>query len=201
MTETLSDLRDRLTTAQIDQKLERIRQNVQHMAALMEDTLQLTRIQSGRMDYRPVNADFHALCHSVIEEFEEAGSGRNRFVYSSPESPLIAKFDPRLMKQVTINLLSNALKYSPADKPVKVSLAQESSEIILSVTDQGIGIPEEDLQHLFEPFHRASNTGSINGTGLGLSITKQIVESHRGTITVESLVGQGSTFSVVIPVA
>ena len=98
---------------------------------------------------------------------------------------------------------SNAIKYSTDNGEVIVSVAceieQSSSWAVLRVKDHGIGIPADDLPHLFEPFHRAQNTGAIRGTGIGLAGCKQIVEAHRGTITVESIEGEGSTFTVRLP--
>jgi len=112
---------------------------------------------------------------------------------------VVANFDPRLMRQVINNLLLNALKYSPPEKTVQVTLSDTDQEFNLRVQDEGIGIPEDDLKHLFEPFHRATNVGTISGTGLGLSITRQSVELHGGTITVNSQLGAGTTFEVTIP--
>jgi signal transduction histidine kinase len=98
------------------------------------------------------------------------------------------------------NLVSNALKYSPADKSIWIDLSRDDARMVLRVQDEGIGIPDEDLKHLFEPFHRASNVGTISGTGLGLSITKHAVDLHGGTIVPESQPGVGTTFTVTLPV-
>jgi len=97
-------------------------------------------------------------------------------------------------------LISNALKYSAVTKPVYVTLAQNTNWIVITVKDEGIGIPTEDLKHLFEPFHRAVNVGTISGTGLGLSIMKQAVELHQGSVVVDSILDQGSTFSITLPI-
>jgi signal transduction histidine kinase len=105
------------------------------------------------------------------------------------------------MRQIISNLVSNAIKYSPEAKPIKVDLDFTGEALVLSVRDKGIGIPEADLQHLFEPFHRAANVGTISGTGLGLVITKESVELHGGTIEVVSQPGMGTTFTVSIPIA
>src|SRR5690606_32808653 len=96
--------------------------------------------------------------------------------------------------------LSNAVKYSPVEQPVTVTLAYADALLTLQVQDAGIGIPEHDLVHLFQPFQRASNVGAIPGTGLGLAITKEAIELHGGTISVNSTVGGGTTFTVRIPV-
>ena len=103
------------------------------------------------------------------------------------------------MRQIINNLVSNAYKYSSNGKPVTVQLAYAEEMLVLDVRDEGIGIPEADLHHLFEPFHRAANVATIPGTGLGLVITKESVELHGGVITVESQLGAGTTFTVRIP--
>ena len=109
--------------------------------------------------------------------------------------------DRKLMRQLISNLVSNAIKYSPAETVVRIQLSSRDAAVILTVSDQGIGIPEADLPHLFEPFHRAANVGTISGTGLGLVITREAVELHGGTITVESQQGVGTTFHVRIPIS
>lgn len=197
--ETLSAYWERMDSDKIIQKLKKISEMVIRMRDLMDDTLQLTKIQSGRFEFRPEPTDLDALCRETIEELDNQQDDRKRMVYNSQAAPLQVMLDLRLMRQVITNLFTNALKYSPADKLVSISLHREGDKVVLSVADSGIGIPGEDLQHLFEPFHRGSNTDLISGTGLGLSITKQIIEVHKGQIKVDSQVGQGTTFTVTIP--
>ena len=107
--------------------------------------------------------------------------------------------DKKLMRQIINNLLSNAVKYSPDSTPITLDLSKTDATLILQVSDRGIGIPEADLKHLFEPFHRAANVGTIAGTGLGLAITQESVEMHGGLLFVESQLGLGTTFTVQIP--
>lgn len=107
--------------------------------------------------------------------------------------------DGKLMQQIISNLVANAIKYSPEDKPIHVDLAFTATAVSLQVQDEGIGIPAADLPYLFEPFHRAANVGTIAGTGLGLVITKEAVELHGGTIAVASQIGLGTTFTVHLP--
>ena len=198
-TETLSYYRTKMAPEQIDSRLAKIRQQVIYMKAIMEDVLQLARMQSGRVEFMPIQGDFAALCQEIMEEFESQSLYRGRLIYASTVAPLLANFDPHLMRQVINNLVLNALKYSAAEKTVHIALLDEANQLTLRVTDEGIGIPPNDLKHLFEPFHRATNVGSISGTGLGLSIAKQAIELHQGTITPVSQVGLGTTFTVVLP--
>ena len=117
---------------------------------------------------------------------------------------LISDYDkgvctPRLLRQVIGNLLHNALKYSTAGQMVLIKVTQSECHFSITIKDEGIGVPQDDLKRLFEPFHRASNVGAIAGTGLGLSIALEAVELHGGAITVDSEVGTGTIFTVVLP--
>jgi len=197
--DSLAIYRDRMTPPQIDARIDRIRELVGYMKELMEDVLQLARIQADRAEFRPALGDFQSFCREIIEDFEGQEQFSGRIVYDGPDEPLQIAFDKRLMRHVVTNLIHNALKYSLDDQRVHVSIQQTEAQITLSVRDEGIGIPDADLKHLFEPFHRASNVGSISGTGLGLSITKRAVEGHGGTISVESAIDRGTTFTIVLP--
>lgn len=198
--DTLLNYRDRLTATQIDERLHRIRRTVLHMADIMEDILQLGRLQSERGHIQATMTDLDALVRSVIDELVHTAHGQDRIEYASSTAPLEVECDPRVLKQVISNLIANALKYSPPDKQAYVSLRLAGDRIVLTIRDEGIGIPKADLPRLFEPFHRAANTGQIGGTGLGLSITKQIVDMHHGEITVESEEMHGTTFTVTLPI-
>ena len=133
------------------------------------------------------------------DELAELPGNGDRIRYDCVPHPLPAVFDARLLQQAIGNLLHNALKYSPPDKVVHIALAEEGGQITLRIVDEGIGIPAEDLPHLFEPFHRAANVGAIHGTGLGLAIAKEAIELHGGAIAVESRVGVGTAFIVSLP--
>jgi signal transduction histidine kinase len=104
-----------------------------------------------------------------------------------------------LLRHIFSNLLSNALKYSPQGGRVLFRVTADEEGVLLEVSDQGIGIPEDELGHLFESFHRASNVGSIPGTGLGLAIVRNAVDMHGGSLTVRSQAGAGSCFTVRLP--
>jgi signal transduction histidine kinase len=103
------------------------------------------------------------------------------------------------MQHSLSNLLANALKYSGADSHVHLHLEDAENGVVISVEDRGIGIPESDIQHLFEPFHRASNVGNVPGSGLGLTIVQEFVSMHGGTIEVQSAEGHGTTMTMFIP--
>jgi signal transduction histidine kinase len=165
----------------------------------MDDVLLFSRMEAGHLEFNPITTDLDAYCKDIIEEFESTPDIRHPIIYSCNPQPLIIQVDLKLLRHILNNLLSNALKYSPEGKRVIFEVTVEEESFKIRVEDEGIGIPEEDLKHLFEPFHRAGNVGTISGTGLGLAITKQSVETHGGTIAVESEVGVGTTFIVTIP--
>ena len=108
--------------------------------------------------------------------------------------------DEKLLRQILENLLTNALKYSPSGSPIEFTLSYSTAQAVFQIRDQGIGIPEEDRQRLFEAFHRATNVGTIAGTGLGLAIVKKCVDLHKGQIVLESEVGVGTTFTITLPI-
>ncbi len=205
--ETLALLWDRMDKEKIDDRLNRIRDQVMQLTAITEDVLQLTRLQTGRSKFEPAPGDLDELCSLVVRDMAELPGYRDRIRYHCTQRPLPALFDARLLQQVIGNLLHNSLKYSPPEKGVRITLAhapnentgQDTGQITLCITDEGIGIPPGDLPLLFEPFHRAANVGAIQGTGLGLAIAKEAVELHGGTIAVESRVDVGTTFIVTLP--
>jgi signal transduction histidine kinase len=162
--------------------------------------LLLSRIQARKQEFRPVKQNIHAMLLSVIYEFQKRSDIRHQLLYTTNEKNCEMPLDAKLLRQVITNLLSNAIKYSPEDKAIEITLECTSAECVISIRDYGIGIPEQDLKHLFEPFHRASNVGTMSGTGLGLVISKEAIELHSGTINVESDINVGTTFIVNIPI-
>jgi PAS domain S-box-containing protein len=198
-TDTLTHYRDRMDKDQITTRLDKIRSQVNHMKDIMDDVLQLSRMQAGYMDFKPEQGDFEALCREIIEDFEVHTKPGNRIHFESAGIPLYAVYDKRLIRQALANIISNGLKYSPAENAVHITLSSEAERVIFKVRDTGIGIPTSELNHLFEPFHRASNVGTISGTGLGLSITRQAIERHGGTVSLESQLGIGTIVTVILP--
>ena len=165
----------------------------------MEDVLQLSRLQTRRSELNFSEFDLNLLCRQLIDELRSEFVVPHQIVYTFDESLQTVHLDKKLMRQAISNLLSNAVKYSPAGKPITLTVAQESGTILLEVRDQGIGIPEADIKHLFEPFHRATNVGTIAGTGLGLAIAKESVQLHGGELSVESKIDVGTAFTIRIP--
>lgn len=200
LTDTVITYRARLSDEQVEQRLYKIQAQIWHLRDIIEDVLQLARIQARRVEFNPVLLDLDSLCRSVVDEFESKPDFEHHIQYTCDTALHEVKLDRRLMRQVISNLVSNAIKYSPQGKIVMLNMDMRDDVLVLQVTDEGIGIPEADLKYLFEPFHRAANVGTIPGTGLGLVITKESIELHGGTIEVTSQVDKGTTFTVKIPI-
>lgn len=200
LVESLMHYRHRMTDEQVDQRFTRVKSQVSYLTEVMDDVLCLARLQSKQADFNPSVTNLDELCRTMISEFASRPDVHHHIQYScrGPQRPCL--LDERLMRQVFGNLLSNAIKYSPNVAQVAVHLDYQATAMVLSVQDAGIGIPDDAFRHLFEPFHRANNATKIAGTGLGLTITKESIERHQGTIAVDSVVGQGTTFTVTIPI-
>ncbi|MCX6049720.1 MAG: HAMP domain-containing sensor histidine kinase [Chloroflexi bacterium] len=199
LTETLRIYRLRLPDEQIEQKLGKIKEQVGHLKDVMDDVLQLAQLQARRTEFNPTQFNLDNLCQTILDEFQSQADVTHQLFYTCNDALREVELDKKLMRQLINNLISNAIKYSSSDKTIGVNLTYSDNAFVLTVHDEGIGIPAADLNHLFEPFHRAVNVGTISGTGLGLVIAKESVELHGGTITVESQVGVGTTFTVRIP--
>ncbi len=196
--ELLIRYRERMDVTQLDEKLRTIVAQVQYLTSVIEDVLDMSRMESAWAEFKPVSTDLDGLCRGIIDEFANRPEITHQIIFTSTPPPRLM-LDDRLMHRIITNLLTNAIKYSPSDTPIFVSLDTTADDMVLRVRDQGIGIPLADQKHLFQPFHRATNVGTIAGTGLGLSIIKRAVELHDGTIEVKSEVGIGTTFTISIP--
>lgn len=195
----IQDYGDRLDEAKTHKHLQRIQDSVTHMTQLLEDVLMLSRLEAGKLRLKLMPTSIDIFCQDIIEEVN-LSDGSSRIacqIQSMPTEPVM--LDQRLLRQILNNLLSNALKYSLPETTVYLQVVYQTNCFMLTIRDQGIGIPSEDLKHLFQSFHRAKNVGNIPGTGLGLSIVKKLVELHQGNITCTSQVNVGTTFTVSLP--
>ncbi len=180
--------------------LTRILNNVAHMTGLLNEVLLLGKIDAGHMECQPQELEAVAYITDLIEELELGGLfDRHELVVDIPECEVNLALDPSLIRMAVTNLVTNAVKYSREGTRIVIALAFDNSQLTLEVTDAGIGIPAEDLPHLFKPFHRAGNVDSRPGTGLGLTILKRAIDIQHGSISVRSTVGMGSTFTVTLP--
>jgi PAS domain S-box-containing protein len=198
--EVLRHYGDRLPQTERIETLDSIAAGVQRMSRMMDRVLLLGRADAGMLDFVPAQVDLPALCRRLVEE-ARTQHPESRCQLVARWGPGVGKgsFDEKLLRHIFGNLLSNALKYSPGGGDVSFQVQREGDEMLFEVTDHGIGIPPDEIAHLFESFHRASNVGAIQGTGLGLAIVKNAVEMHRGRIEVASELGRGTRFTVRLP--
>lgn len=172
------------------------------MARLLDEMLDASALQAGRtLELRQDHTDLVVQTEVAVEEAQRRTS-RHLILIESTVPALVGVWDEARLSRVLSNLLDNAVKYSPDGGEIVVRIWQEPATagwVALSVSDPGVGIPHDDLPHLFERFHRGHNVRNIRGAGIGLSGVKRIVEQHGGTIEIASSEGQGSTFTVRLP--
>lgn len=176
-----------------------IRTAIQRMTGLLDDVLTINRAEAGKLEFRPAPLELEKFCRDLVEELQLNAGNKHAISLVSQGQCTNACMDEKLLRHIFTNLLSNAVKYSPQGGTIHFEFACQNEESIFQVKDRGIGIPTEEQQRLFEPFHRAKNVGNIPGTGLGLSIVKRLVDLHEGRIEVASQVGNGTTFTVTLP--
>jgi len=173
---------------------------VHSITALINDLLDLGRIEAGfdiRKEILPISPIIHYAVDGLRGRASEKSMEMN--VEILDELPYVLG-NPVRLRQMANNLISNAIKYTPAGGKVSISARDEDGQIILQVADNGPGIPASDQPYIFDKFYRASNVPlDASGTGLGLAIVKSIVENHLGRIWVDSALGQGTVFTVVLP--
>jgi signal transduction histidine kinase len=190
-----------LTPERMERTLALVGRQVERLDRMVGDLLDSTRIEAGKLELRPEVRDARELTRDVVELYRSGDSG-HVLQLALPDASVLVRVDPARLEQVVHNLVSNALKYSPAGSRVDVVVRRVEDEAVLSVTDQGIGISEDEKRLLFAPFQRAGNARQrAPGVGLGLSVARRIVEAHGGRIEVDSKPGTGSVFSVCLPLA
>lgn len=181
--------------------LETIDHQVVKMQTLIKDMLDLVRLETGRaLVYEPIGMS--KFIGDTLAEFAFPAEQKEITLSFTPTNPeLFVYLDHKQMQHVLHNLISNAIKYTPRGGQVEVVLQKEKEQCHLQIVDTGLGIPEEDVPYIFDRFYRVKNEAhiAIEGTGLGLSIVKSIVEQHRGEIWVDTTLGRGSTFHIVLP--
>ncbi|MDX2042595.1 MAG: ATP-binding protein [Acidobacteriota bacterium] len=178
-------------------------EEIVRLTRLIEDLLMLARADSGRVELRCEPVDLNKLCQQMADYITPLAQQRDQTLsYDSPNAEITVNADLQRIKQMLLNLLDNAIKYTPPGGSVTLGLKTENNQAIVTVADTGRGIPAEDLPHIFERFFRRSAKTSDRtaaGFGLGLSIVKWIVDSHDGQIEINSQQGAGTTFIVKLP--
>lgn len=198
-TEVLKNYPDALSESEREGHLQAIHDSSQRMSALMEEVLFLGRVEAGRIQCTRAPLPLESLCRRVIAETLLTHRATNPLEIRFDGNLDGAMGDESLVRHILTNLISNALKYSHPGTPVTVMVRRAGELGILRVTDMGIGIPANDVVHVFDGFYRGSNVDSVSGFGIGLSIVRRCVEVHGGAIRFESHEGTGTWFEVELP--
>ncbi|HET6261455.1 MAG TPA: ATP-binding protein [Chloroflexia bacterium] len=198
------------STERMQVGLARIDTAASKMDMMINEQLDFAQLQAGQpLELYRRNLNLVVMCRRVVAEYQQSAR-RHQLVLETGVPRLVGQWDPMRIERVLDNLISNAIKYSPDGGPISIEMGSEGPAeggdgvghdwVTLVVRDQGVGIPEADLPYIFDWFRRARNvTGRIRGTGIGLAVVRQVVEQHGGTIAVESREGEGSAFTIKLP--
>jgi two-component system sensor histidine kinase KdpD len=203
ITGALSSLQDQaaqLSEADRLSLVDNARGEAERLNRLVGNLLDMTRLEAGALTLRLEPGDVQDLIGTSLEQVDDRLSGRAVTLEVPADLPLVP-MDFALMTRVMVNLLDNALKYSPAGSPLEVRAGVSDGRLEIQVADRGVGIPPEDQVHVFDKFYRVQRPENVSGTGLGLSICKGIVEAHRGTIRAEKRDGGGARLIVTLPLS
>ncbi|HEY7294429.1 MAG TPA: ATP-binding protein [Dehalococcoidia bacterium] len=182
--------------------LELALRQVARLTRLVNELLDASRLTRGLFVIEPQPLDLVPLVQRAVEADRLAAQTGHELALTAPEPGPRVNADPDRLEQVLANLLGNARKYSRPEQPISVTVHTGAESAIIAIRDEGIGVPEEDQPHIFEPFHRAGNVDrGLTGFGLGLYVAHEIVRAHGGTLTLASRPGAGSTFTIALPLA
>jgi len=177
----------------------KIKSNVHNLVVILNDFLSLSKLEEGKVVAKPEVFDMINFSKSLIDEIKINKKKGQTIKFEHDASEIKAFLDPKLLRHIISNVLSNAIKYSDENKKIIIKINTDEHHLFLSVADQGIGIPEADKSNMFQRFYRAKNVTNIQGTGLGLNIVKQYTELMGGTIKFKSEINVGSTFYIEFP--
>lgn len=185
--------------AQKNKYFEYIYSSIDKLTKMLDNILDLSKLELGQVEFEPSRMDLERVCVDVLEQVQIGDRDQHEFefVIQCSKDPVI--LDEQLLRQCLLNLLDNACKYSPKNTKIEFSVHRQDRQVLFSIKDRGIGIPESERKNLFQSFQRASNVKHIPGTGLGLMIVKKCVDLHQGEITVESQLEAGTTFKIILP--
>jgi PAS domain S-box-containing protein len=189
---------DKRTQKKIQPLLDHIQKATEQLSLMLDDILFFSKAEAAKLSFEPKPLELVQFCEDLVAQMQMIAS-QNPINFVSQDKSLTACIDKKLLEPILKNLLDNARKYSPSEIVVELKLSCENDKLIFQVKDMGIGISLVDQQRIFEPFYRGSNIDHIPGTGLGLSILKTLVDLHHGQVSVESKLGVGTTFTVILP--
>jgi signal transduction histidine kinase len=189
---------DKMTPADFKERLSKIQSQAEHLSSLLEDVLTMgkTGATNTKLKANLKGVELKEFFNRIIDEVRSNTQNTHDINLSFPFPELVIQSDENLLRNIFVNLLTNAIKFSPGEKEVFLSVSACDERVRCAIRDTGLGIEEKDLPKIFEPFHRGDNVQKIKGTGLGLPIVKKAVETLGGEVAVESKPGQGTQFIV-----
>ncbi len=187
-----------LSTDHRREYLNGIKIDVERMTQMIDDILVISKIEAHKLMIQPTSIELVQFCRGLIAEMQ-LGSNAQQLALISRHRQLVAELDQKLLRSILTNILSNSIRYSRNQSPISLRLLKRRGQVEFQINDRGIGIPPEDLPHLFEPFHRGKNVSNVPGTGLGLHIVKRFVDLHNGQTKVDSKLNVGTTFTITLP--
>ena len=182
------------------ENIERIRRAIKNLLDIINDFLYLNRLEEGKAHTECVTVHLDKLLEEIIDEVNLVKHPKQKIIVKNTAQVGYCLLDATIFKNILLNLFTNAFKFSPPDGTVTLTVSDKKNILKLEVMDEGIGIPKEEIHHVFSRFFRAKNVKGIEGTGLGLSITKKYVELLKGEINLKSAINKGTTFTVKIPI-
>lgn len=188
-----------LNNPKIETHLRKIKSAIVNLTVILDDFLLLEKAESNKITLQISCFDLQNFIKEIIGELKLLTKKRQKIINIPNSEVTLVKLDKNLLKNCIINLVSNAIKYSGEETEIELWTSLSNNTITINVKDNGIGIPEEDHEHLFEAFFRAHNTGNIPGTGLGLHIVSRYVSLMNGTISFKSAVDKGTLFTIELP--
>lgn len=187
----------------VDEKISKhyefIKRSAKVLTQMINDMLLIEKIEADKYEFHFEKENIERFTKSIIDEFKESTGKNHIFKLITENIPQETDIEKTLLRRILNNLISNSVKYSEENSEINISLKYKKKSFEISISDSGIGIPEEDKKHLFNLFHRAKNVMNYDGTGLGLSIIQRSLDLLKGNITFKSELGVGSTFTVVFP--
>lgn len=194
----IDDLKSQLTD---QSNLSTLETSLEHVSNFMRGLLRLSRLEGKYEEITVADVNLTAVLEELVDEVNIIATAKGISVRHSIAPNIIYQTDEHKLREIVMNITSNAIKYIGAgrEKRIDITVAERDSDIVITVTDTGIGMSTADQEHVFEYFKRGGNNNQLEGTGLGLAITKQLVEQLGGTITLTSTLGAGSTFTITFP--
>ncbi len=195
----IKQYKDRAELDKVEKHVERVKSSVNHLTAILNDFLSVGKLEEGRVEVNKENVSISSFFNEIKEEVKPVLKETQQLILDVKQPQNDFFTDPKILRNILFNLISNAGKYSDAGKTIRLDVFSTEDNMIIEVHDQGMGIPPSEVKHVFERFFRASNASNIQGTGLGLNIVKKYVDLLGGNIAFSSEAGKGSTFTIILP--